>query len=237
MIEQPAILGRKILVITAHPDDESFLAAGTIYANSQAGGQTFLVCATLGEKGKSHLKVELTEEQLSKVRQQELRTAAALLGVQKVFELGFPDGELDQHQGSLRDKTSVLLHELQPDLIMSFGPGGITGHRDHIAAGKVAKQLAQNHQLPLAAFCLPKQVKDEAREWLIKRRHSHHHYEDDFTLADENAAIQIHADIKIQALKCYDSQIDEAQPFAGFPEHIAAILLKQESFYVQKPNP
>jgi len=53
---EAVFLGSKILVFTAHPDDESYLAAGTIYENTRRGGKTFLVCATGGELGSAHLK-------------------------------------------------------------------------------------------------------------------------------------------------------------------------------------
>jgi len=54
-------LGKRLLVVTAHPDDESFLASGTMLANANAGGNNFVFCATLGERGKSHLEQAVTE--------------------------------------------------------------------------------------------------------------------------------------------------------------------------------
>ena len=49
-------LGKRILVLTAHPDDEGYAMAGSIYKNYALGGSVFLLCATYGEKGMSHLK-------------------------------------------------------------------------------------------------------------------------------------------------------------------------------------
>ena len=71
-------LGKKILVITAHPDDESFFAAGTIYKNQRLGGKTFLICGTAGEKGSGHLKKKLTEKQLAAMRKKELANSSIL---------------------------------------------------------------------------------------------------------------------------------------------------------------
>ena len=45
------ILGRKIVWLFAHPDDECYLAAGTIYENYRNGGENYLICATAGEQG------------------------------------------------------------------------------------------------------------------------------------------------------------------------------------------
>lgn len=234
MYEISEIIGKKILVLTAHPDDESFLAGGTIYANNHAGGQTFLICATLGEKGASHLKNPLSETELQKVRHKELKITCGFLKISRVFELDFPDGGVKDHVNDLLTRTSTLLKELQPELIMSFDADGITGHNDHIAVSKVAKSLAEQHKLPLATFCLPKEVIDDAYHWLKKKRKVHEHYQNDFTLQESNLSIPIDEDIKMSALKCYKSQIDNANPFEGFPDEIASTLLKKECFCLKE---
>ena len=206
-VEKPdtQIIGKKILVLTAHPDDESFLAAGTLHKNQLAGGQNFLICASLGEKGNSHLDKPLSEDELCEVRKQELQNATQVIGVHRLKDLNYPDGGLANHLTELKDTIAPELKELQPDLIMSFGPDGATGHRDHITIAKVAEQLAEEFVLPLAQFCFAETLLAEMKEWLIQRRHQVHHYEDDFELTGGNIVIPIDGEVKLQALHCYSS--------------------------------
>lgn len=237
MLEPSTILGKKILVLTAHPDDESFLAAGTIYANSQAGGKTFLVCATLGEKGASHLEEELDADRLAEVRHQELNNAAAELNISYAKTFRYPDGKVDEHEGEILTAVSTLWPEIEPEIIISFGLDGITGHKDHIAISRVAIKLAVQYKLPLAMFCIPDQISEEAQIWLKKRRRTMGHYEDNSTpFQKENITIPIDGEVKLKALKCYCSQIDKQDPFHGFPELISKQLLEQECFYLQSPQ-
>lgn len=233
-LDSSQIIGKRILVLTAHPDDESFLAAGTIYENHKANGETYLVCATLGEKGSSHLEEELTPEELQKVRKKELHTACAELGMTKDFILKFPDGKVHEHEDNLLDQASKLCEQLKPELILSFGEDGITGHKDHIAVSKVAKKLAGKFSLPLAMFCIPHELATEAEEWLKTRRKTEGHYDANPThFQKENITIPINGEVKLRALKHYCSQIDREDPFHGFPAHVADTLLKQECFHLQ----
>src|SRR5262249_20573786 len=90
------ILGKKILFVTAHPDDESYLAAGTMLKNYAAGGTNFVACATFGEKGKSHMKTKVTASQLKLVREKELMTVSKFLNVHTLLMAGLPDAEMHQ---------------------------------------------------------------------------------------------------------------------------------------------
>lgn len=229
------IIGKHIFILTAHPDDESFAAAGTIEANAQAGGQNTLLCATLGEKGMSHLKEPATEEELQTIRSTELEAAAELIGITELITLRIPDGGVDKYTGELFAEASNLITKLQPQLIMSFGPDGITGHKDHVAVSAVALQLAVHHKLPIAMFCLPQEITNDAHRWLKQRRSNHDHYHDEFTHSDHNIAIEIDKEIKLKALRCHKSQIDdELYPLSGFPNNVAEAILRQECFILEE---
>ncbi len=233
-LDSSELIGKKILVLIAHPDDESFLAAGTLHKNQLAGGQNFLICASLGEKGNSHLDKPLSEDELCEVRKQELQNATQVIGVHKLKDLNFPDGGLVNHFAKLKEAIAPELKELQPDLVMSFGPDGATGHRDHITIGKVAEELATEFRIALAQFCFAEALIGEMKDWLIQRRHQIHHYEENFELIVGNVIVPIDGKIKLQALHCYSSQIDQADPFSGFPDHLAESLLTEECFRLIK---
>ncbi len=223
-----------MLIITAHPDDECYFAAGTVYANKLAGGTANLICATLGEKGKTHLTKPISEDELQKIREQELENSAAITRLEKVVQLHYPDGEVNKHEQDIINEITPLISKLNPEIIISFGADGITGHKDHTAIHRVASSIAAEHGIPFAACCLPTSVAAEARDWLKTRRRTADHYEDELTVCEGNISIQIDGDVKLKALQCYKSQIDAGDPFAGFPPKIAETFLKEESFYINK---
>ena len=149
-MQKVPFLGKRILVLTAHPDDEG-IAAGTMYANYRAGGETFLICATSGEKGKSHLKRHVTDAALKRIRRDELLRAARVLHIKKVFFLGLPDAGLRENAKKLFAKSSAVVKRVKPEQMLSFGPDGMSGHWDHITVGKVALRIARRLKIPLAA--------------------------------------------------------------------------------------
>ncbi len=77
-----------MLVILAHPDDESFAVGGTLAKFAKQGVRVILICATRGEAGISGMK----PEEVGKIREGELREAAKHLGIE-VYFLGYRDGE------------------------------------------------------------------------------------------------------------------------------------------------
>ncbi len=146
-------LGKRIVVFTAHPDDEG-LSAGTMYANHKAGGETVLICATYGEKGKSHLAKPVSDAALKKIRRDELRAAAKILKIDEVVFLGLPDAALKENAKNLFEKSLPIIKKIDPEYILSFGPDGVSAHWDHITVGMVARRIAKKLKIPMAAFTI-----------------------------------------------------------------------------------
>jgi LmbE family N-acetylglucosaminyl deacetylase len=93
------------------------------------------VTATLGEHGTPD-PVAMPPDQLASIRRHELDHALRALGVSESILLGYEDGTLapvEPEIGARRILT--VLEEVDPDLVVSFGPDGFTGHPDHIAIG------------------------------------------------------------------------------------------------------
>src|SRR3954469_1249513 len=86
--------GRTILVVLAHPDDESLACGGTIARLADAGARVVLLCASRGEKGSVRNRALLAHEDLAGVRTRELHDAANILGIAEVELLQHPDGDL-----------------------------------------------------------------------------------------------------------------------------------------------
>src|SRR5437764_1210516 len=84
----------RLLLIFAHPDDESFVAAGLSRRYADLGAHIALVTATRGEAGSRGDPALCTEQELPAWREAELRDAAALLGISDVHLLGYRDQHL-----------------------------------------------------------------------------------------------------------------------------------------------
>ncbi len=131
---------RGLLAIFAHPDDETFGAGGALALAAAAGVPTWLVCATDGDLG----GVEGARELDRDLRRRELRCAMAALGVAEPIFLGYGDSGMEgwaKPPGclALADEEEVvgrlveIIRELRPATVVTFDPGGIYGHPDHVA--------------------------------------------------------------------------------------------------------
>ena len=224
-----SFLGKKLLFITAHPDDESYVAAGTIYKNYEAGGKNMLVSASFGEKGKSHLKKPLSVAQLKKVRKRELLAVGRFLHISPIKILGLPDGRLKQHTKVIFSKGVAFIKKYKPEIIVSFGKDGISGHYDHITVGRIAERIAKKLNIPFIAFTIPPKITKNAIKWLKSRRTSKH-YRSMVVYKKPTIKISIDPKVKKRALKLHKSQMDDKNAFTGFPEYVVKELLKAEYF-------
>ncbi|MFH0829282.1 MAG: PIG-L deacetylase family protein [Candidatus Kerfeldbacteria bacterium] len=229
-LHRPAsFFGKKLFVIVAHPDDESYTVAGTVDRNRRAGGSCVLFCGTAGEKGASHLDKPISERSLAAIRRKELRTACKLLGVNKLHQCSFPDGMLRRHEARVLKKAERVARIHTPDIILGFGPDGISGHCDHITVHRIAKRIAKRMRIPFYQCSLPPNALRTAHRWLTKRRHSRA-YRPNIKRTVPAFRIRIDPKIKLRALRCHPSQLDKGNPFSGFPKKVIDSLLKYEYF-------
>jgi N-acetylglucosamine malate deacetylase 2 len=127
---------RHVLVVFPHPDDEAFGVSGTIATHVQSGTPVTYACLTLGEMGRNMGNPPFTNrENLPKIRKQELKEAARVLGIQDLRMLGFRDKTIEfEDDEKLTNTMSALIDELNPSLIITFYPG-YSVHPDHDATG------------------------------------------------------------------------------------------------------
>lgn len=135
-------MGRCLAVVVAHPDDDTFGCAGTVALHASEPEFRFvLVHATSGEAGEIAEGTGATRETLGAVREEEDRRSWVALGrVPDRHEwLRYPDHRLDGlPAGELAGRVAAILREEIPDVVITFGSDGITGHPDHIAIGDAA---------------------------------------------------------------------------------------------------
>lgn len=145
-----------ILWILAHPDDETFGSAGTMAWASEHNLRTAYVCATRGEEGQIREPHLATQESLGAVREQELRTAMAIVRLAELRMLGFRDSGMENTDANNDPRAltqqppeSILTHlighirDLRPTTVVTFGPEGVYGHPDHVMIGKVAARAVE----------------------------------------------------------------------------------------------
>jgi LmbE family N-acetylglucosaminyl deacetylase len=146
---------RPLLAFFAHPDDETFCAAGLFAAATERGVPVTVVSATRGEAGESSIPGLDDPASLGEVREQELRDAMRHVGVQDVRFLGYHDSGLGDPEtwdplafARLTVEKGIadllpLVREIRPDVVVTFGPDGMYGHPDHLHTYSIAVEAVK----------------------------------------------------------------------------------------------
>ncbi|GHE34163.1 GlcNAc-PI de-N-acetylase [Streptosporangium violaceochromogenes] len=127
----------RVLVVTAHPDDVDFAAAGSIARFTDRGTEVTYCLVTDGDAG--GFDRELDNGGMAELRRSEQLNAAKAVGVSDVRFLGYPDGTVTQSLGLRRDITRVI-RQVRPDLVITHTPERnyafiAPSHPDHRAVG------------------------------------------------------------------------------------------------------
>jgi LmbE family N-acetylglucosaminyl deacetylase len=211
---------KRLMVIVAHPDDESFPIGGTIAKTVAEGGEVMLVTATRGEAG----ILGLSPKETGRLRERELRAACKMLGVSDLRFLGYVDGTLDRVEAHAAiDQLIDLMRTFRPEVVISFGPDGISGHPDHLAV----------HRWAAAAFEQARRAGWTQRLYFIAPSEataqgcgvppSSEQVGGAVAFIDVGA----HLITKARAMQCHASQ---HPPFEGKPEEAASQLVCHETF-------
>lgn len=162
--------GRCLLLVHAHPDDESIFTGATMAKYAAEGVRVVLVTCTQGERGpipSSYLAagengqvpqdVESRLALAAKIRTGELDAACAELGVTDHWYLGGPGRWRDSGPRVGDDESAfcwavldeaagalaALVREIQPQVVVTYDSKGFYGHPDHIQAHRVARRAYQ----------------------------------------------------------------------------------------------
>jgi LmbE family N-acetylglucosaminyl deacetylase len=192
-----------VLVITAHPDDSEFGAGGTVARLVREGMQVSYCIVTNGNKGSGDRS--MTPERLARIREEEQRGAARVLGVETVDFLGFPDCEVEDTRES-RLAVTAAIRRHRPDRLIIQNPHRTknlgASHRDHRTVAGIALDcvypLARDHMaFPelLAQGLEPHKVREVYLMW----------WESPEVVVDISETI----DLKIKALACHASQFSD----------------------------
>jgi len=125
-----------LLLVMAHPDDESMGAGGLVLRHTRNGVITNLICATYGEAGWMGKPLGARAIDLPEIRARELEDAADALALSGVELWDYPDGgvaESDQQQ--ITERIWQHISKVRPRAVVGWGPDGGYGHPDHVAVG------------------------------------------------------------------------------------------------------
>ncbi len=166
---------KSIVVIGAHPDDETMLTGGTLALLSSQGVQVHIVCATRGEGGEVGDPPLCERSELGAIREQELRCAADQLGAASVHILGYVDpvvgpGEtLYPFEADLDTLSAQILaatRRVQADAILTHGTDGEYGHPAHQLLHQAARAAVLRSPSGLLLYTFAAQVPGiEDRIW------------------------------------------------------------------------
>jgi LmbE family N-acetylglucosaminyl deacetylase len=188
-----------VVVVTPHPDDAEFGVAGTVAKWTREGKQVVYVVCTNGNKGTSDLQIK--PDELAKIRQNEQRAAAEVLGVREVIFLENQDQGLEDTP-EFRKQIVRMIRRYRPQTVVTADPyRRYIWHRDHRIAGQVTIDAV----FPYARDHL-------AYPDLIEEGLQPHKVKEMLFWATENinylSDITATFDLKLAALRCHESQVN-----------------------------
>jgi LmbE family N-acetylglucosaminyl deacetylase len=138
---------RRVLVLGAHPDDETTGCGGTMALLSNAGTTVDVAIATSGDATAGST---LTPDETARRRESESRRAAALVGARPPRFFAYPDGHLSDHVDALGADLRGLLADVEPEAV--FLPWFLDGHPDHQAVPRALRKAGVGGDVELWGY-------------------------------------------------------------------------------------
>ena len=225
-----------ILVISAHPDDETLFCGGTLARYARQGHAIYILETTRGEGGEVGEPPLTTRENLAVFREQEVREAARILGARDIFFLPYIDPymeingiarRIDIPLAGFAGAIDKYIRKIRPDLIITHGSNGEYGHPQHIYTHRATRlSLANGHpQTALMSWSAWHAPFERERVLNLDDK------------ADIIADISAWHDIKVAAALCHKTQHAMFLRNSGAPS-VADMVWKTETFHIwQGPMP
>lgn len=216
----------RVLVVTAHPDDVDFGAAGSVALFSDKGIEVTYLIVTDGDAGGNDRALD--HAGMAELRRAEQTAAAKCVGVTDLRFLGYPDGAVVPSL-ELRKAIARVIRQVRPDLVITHHPDRnyqfvAPSHPDHRAVGGCAMDAVYPDARNPYAF--PDLLQQEgleawtAREvWLTGGSTPNH-------FVDITSAV----DRKLAALHSHVSQVAHVEGFADFVRSRSAAWAEQAGF-------
>lgn len=234
-VEKP----KTILVVVAHPDDET--GFGALLAKHARLGDTVYLIVAVDAKFDTRL-ISASPDSLTRAKQHDVLCSCEKLGIQPPIFFSFTsldrkhgdkDGVLDAVEtgNHFREKLKQTILNLQPDLIITFGPDGEYGHPEHIIAGSLVTELLLREgwveKYPLYYFGWTKSLEADGDGWVRYADDQYFNIVVNYPDEDEQNAAQ--------SIRCYTSgfsQQDMEDMIAFERERKNELYFRK--FYVEK---
>ena len=222
-----------LLVVVAHPDDESFGCGSVLASAAAAGCNTAVLCATRGDAGESRIRTD----DLAGVREAELRDAAGILGVRTVRLLDHGDSGMDgdlapgalaaADPSAVAAEVRAVIDELRPDVVVTLDASD--GHRDHAAMRDATLAAVDTAGHPPAATYLWCLARSSMAKWAEHQRGvggEAYLAFDELGTPDEDITTRVdvssHVATRWAAIRAHRSQ---ASPYDDLPDDLAQEFL------------
>ncbi len=220
---------QSLLAVFAHPDDETFRCGGTLALLAARGVRVQVLTATRGQAGSCGSPPLCSPDELPQVRERELRCACATLGIEPPMLLDYQDGELavlDEDEGIAQ--IVAVMQQIQPDVLLTWPPDGISGHLDHCAVSRwtsLALSRARDAGLATANTLYHTAMPRSIQQFL--------ELPDLRAIPDEAVTVAVDVmsvwDQKLAAIRCHKTQLGEA-PILSQPNERQEAFLGREFF-------
>ena len=258
----------------ATPGDEACPVGGRRARNVAEGRRVRLVTTTLGEEGEIRQEGSATRETLGEIRRIELACAVRALSLESHALLDYRDSGMDGWESNDHPRAYINapddviverfvreVREFRPQVMLTFEPGGLYGHPDHIA---VSKHTTTAFDLASDPAAFPDQISEglepytpqrlfySARpkgfrlEWAKRLRAAG----EDFPLPTPeqldhgvppedihlNLDVSDHLETKMACIICHRTQVAPSWPYHRVPRDVAAWVLGREYYIRARPQ-
>jgi N-acetyl-1-D-myo-inositol-2-amino-2-deoxy-alpha-D-glucopyranoside deacetylase len=251
-----------LLLVHAHPDDESISTGGVILKSKAHGHRVVLITATRGEAGLIfNMDPEKARPRLGEIRTEELKAAGEILGVDRIEFLGYRDsGMVDTednkdprafHQARLDEaagRLAVFMREERPDVVITYAEDGQYGHPDHVRAHFVtnaALDLLEHEGMPVKKvyyLVIPRSLMQEfAKQFPEEAQRAQSSNTTIPGTPDELVTTRVdvadYVDTKRQAMAAHVSQNDPNSWLATMASQILELALGTEYYQLARGTP
>jgi LmbE family N-acetylglucosaminyl deacetylase len=213
-----------LLAVFAHPDDETFRPGGTLALLARQGVQVKILTFTHGEAGSCGDPPLCTSDELPVVRERELRSACAALGIRPPHLLDYHDGRLPESDAeTMIEHILFVVENVRPQILLSFGPDGLSGHPDHIAVGGWTAEAFRRAENVAALYTI---AVPQSLAQRLDMRQVH-------PVPDESIALAVNVSLvwetKLAAMRCHATQLSSS-PMMSAPAERQRLFFRGEYF-------
>ena len=222
-----------LLAIFAHPDDESFRAGGMLAILADNDVCVQVLSLTRGQAGSCGDPPVCSQEELPQIREAELKCACNTLGIQPPIIWDYEDGKLSEaNENKMIQRITDLIVKLQPEVLLTWPPDGLSGHLDHVMVSRWATKAFEKtrHNNTNGSHTLYYMVVPSSVAKKFNNMNLNSVSDDEINLVIDVLPVW---EKKLNAIKCHQTQISES-PILSLSDEIQRQFLGTEYFKISR---